>query len=183
MINFRDRSEWGISIVVLASLLAMAGALVWMLLVPKPTTVGMSKEKRDKEFKVRLATTEARERLIDLRTSIDKRVWPGDPDNVAPSALDRISRLARRQDLKLVALRPQRAETIHDMTMLPFIVTVEGPFPKAIAFVRSLEAPEHRMAVSLIQINATDGGSDAVTLTLGLTAYAQVPQEEPVARG
>ncbi|HRF59465.1 MAG TPA: GspMb/PilO family protein [Fimbriimonadaceae bacterium] len=183
MINFRDRSEWGVSLVVLASLIAMAGTLAWMLLVPKPTTSGLAKERRDREFKVRLATTEARERLIDVQNAIDRRVWPGDPDNVAPSALDRVSRLARRENLKLVALRPQRAETVQGMTMMPFTVTVEGTFPKAMSFVKSLEAPEHRMAVTLIQINATDGSSDAVTLTLGLTTYAPIRKEEPVARG
>lgn len=177
MINFRDRQEAVPSAVTVISLVAMAATLLFMLLVPKPTTRGMDAKKRNQEFQVRLATDNARDQLAESRAANAKRLWTVPASQVAPTALDQVTRLAAARNLKVIALRPQRANDLEGVTQIPFLLTVEGSFPSALALARDMERPDRRMAVSLIQLSSADGASDKVTMSLGMSAFvAEAPK-------
>lgn len=148
-----------------------------MVLVPRPSTEGLDRERREREFQIRRETSDAQRRLEREKAAAERRLWPGRPEDVAPAALDRVSRLAASERLQLVTLRPQRTNEAAGLTLVPTTVTVEGPFPRSMAFLRKLEAPENRLAVSSIQINSVDGASDRVSMTLGLVAFTRPAPE------
>jgi len=177
VIDFRDRSLMGANLVTLASIVVLAGTLAFMLAAPKPTIKGLAKERRDKEFKIKLETERARERLAGTRDQMKDRIWTGPLERIGPVSLDRIDKLASKRRLKMIALRPQRTDEIADFVMVPLTVTVEGSFPDVMGFVRDIQAPANKLSVAQIQLASADGASDAVTLTVGLNAFA-LPGEE-----
>lgn len=181
MFDFKDRSLLGANLVMLASVVVLAGTLVFMLVAPKPTTKGLAKERRDKEFKVKLDTEKARQRLAETKDELKGRVWTGPLEQIGPASLERIDKLAAKRRLKMIALRPQRTDEIADFVVVPLTVTVEGSFPDVMAFVREVQAPTNKLSVAQIQLASADGASDAVTLTLGLNAFART--EEGTSRG
>ncbi len=105
------------------------------------------------------------------------RIWTGPLERIGPVSLDRIDKLASKRRLKMIALRPQRTDEIADFVMVPLTVTVEGSFPDVMGFVRDIQAPANKLSVAQIQLASADGASDAVTLTVGLNAFA-LPGEE-----
>lgn len=177
MIDFRDRSLLAANVVTLASVAVLASTLVFMLVVPKPTTKGLAKERRDKEFKIKLDTEKARQRLAEAKAQMKDRVWTGSIERIGPVSLERIDKLAAKRRLKMIALRPQRTDEIADFTQVPLTVTVEGSFLDVMGFVKEVQAPENKLSVAQIQLASADGASDMVTLTIGLNAFA-VPGED-----
>jgi hypothetical protein len=175
MINLRDRESMGTNALALGSILVLACTLVFMMVVPKPTNQGLAKERRDREFRVKLDTQNARERVQASQAAITPLVWSVPISQIGPGALEKVTDLVESRRLTLIALRPQRSQQVADLTQVPFLATVEGPFPAALGFVRDLEGASNRMAVSLIQMASQDGDSDRVTLTVGLQTYADPP--------
>jgi hypothetical protein len=57
------------------------------------------------------------------------------------------------------------------------LVALEGSYLDIVAFMRSLEKPESKLAVEMIQLNSSDGISDRTNLTLGVVAYSERPVE------
>lgn len=178
MIDFRDRSLLAANVVTLASVLVLAGTLAFMLVVPKPTTKGLAKERRDKEFEIKLDTGKARERLAETKAKMSDRIWTGSVERIGPVSLERIDNLAAARRLKMIALRPQRMDDIGDFVRVPLTVTVEGSFPDVMGFVKAVQAPENKLSVAQIQLASADGASDMVTLTLGLNAFARPGEEK-----
>lgn len=176
MLDFRNRENLGANVVIVASIAVLASTLAAMLFVPKPSTRGLETERRNREFAVRLDTQKAEERLKEIEEQVAEKAWVVPVAEVSPAALDTVTKAAERRNLRLVAMRPQRTVQIAELTQVPFVVTVEGAFPAAVAFVRDLEAPETKMAISLIQLGAMDGATDNVSMTLGLKAYALPPK-------
>lgn len=179
MLDLRNRDNLGPNIAIIASVVVLAATLAAMLFLPKPTTQGLDSERRNREFAIKLDTQKAEKRLEEVRSAIEEKAWLVQVSEVGPTALDTVTRAAERRGLRLVAMRPQRTVQIAELTQAPFVVTVEGAFPAVMAFVRDLEAPETKMAISLIQLGAMDGVSDNVSLTLGLKAYVRPPKAQP----
>ncbi|MFQ3586842.1 MAG: type 4a pilus biogenesis protein PilO [Fimbriimonadaceae bacterium] len=179
MFDLRNRENLGPNAVIVASILVLAATLAVMLFLPKPTTQGMDSERRNREFAIKLDTQKAEQRLEEVRAAIGERAWLVPVSEVGPTALDTVTKTAERRGLRLVAMRPQRTVQIAELAQVPFVVTVEGAFPAVMAFVRDLEAPKTKMAISLIQLGAMDGASDNVSLTLGLKAYVRPPKAQP----
>lgn len=155
--------------------LVVVVAYEWVAPKPRPTLTTRAKTERlvalDKEvdaIEVRLKKFEAdRARLVN----------PGTPESVTASLLNRVTLAAQTDGIKLVAFRPQRAETVHNLQSLPYLVIVEGPYPNVLRFVRSLEAHEARVAIRTLQISAADGASDRVNGSLGIVAFAETSKE------
>ncbi|MBS1724090.1 MAG: type 4a pilus biogenesis protein PilO [Armatimonadetes bacterium] len=179
LFDFKDRDRLPAAIVSLVSVATMTFTLLAMLTVPKPTIKGLDAKQRKDEFKIELETRDSENRLKLAREERMSMVWTDPVSQIGPKALDTISRLANLHKLKLVALRPQRTDTVEEMTEIPMLVTVEGPYLAVSQFLNDLEKPETRLAVTLVQFSSMDGSTDSVSMTAGCTAFAVEPKSIP----
>lgn len=173
MINFRDKENLPATIVSIIAIASMVGMLIFYLVVPLPTTKGLAAKQRRKEIEV-LDQTKTAETRIEAAEDMENRLtWTGGQDEIAPTALATINRLVAKHKLRLVAFRPQRNDSRSTLNQVPFLLTVEGPFPQIVALVEDLYSPTSKVAVSLTQISNSDASSDKSTGNIGLVAFAK----------
>lgn len=161
------------AIVVLVATLAFA-------LIPSPKYRATEKA-RQARFEIELQTQEAEENRMQAMAAVEKRVYGVQAEKVAPLAMSSASILARKHGLKIVAFRPQRVVTDAALPHVPYLITLDGPFPKVAAFMRDLDAKGSRLAVNLVQVASSDPASDRVNATIGAVAFLSpdVPKETP----
>jgi predicted acyltransferase len=155
----------------------LAALLIFVFFVPKPTTQGLAARQRQKEVALVGETKEVTDRKTIAEAYISNKIWSGDAQAVAPAALAIVNQLVSDQKLKLVRFQPQRTAVVGELTQLPFVLTVEGAYLKALELTKALEANE-RLAVTLVQVSSSDPSSDAATVTIGLTAYLKSASKE-----
>ncbi|MGV3618260.1 MAG: hypothetical protein ACO1SV_23275 [Fimbriimonas sp.] len=178
MIDFRRKENVPASLLALCSILVMLGTLVFMAiyqLSPPKSTVSREKTRRN-QMKIRVMTQEAEQGLEQAQATVLANTWPGNGDDVAPAANARLTSMATRRGVKLTSFRPQRATTKTDLETLPFVITVEGPFPSVVELTRDIDSAGSRMAVSLVQVTTASDGSDRVSATVAVLAYLR-PKE------
>lgn len=154
--------------------------LVAMIAVPKADAKeGLLKAKRQIS-KDRVATIIAREDADKAESVVRLRTWPGTPGTIGPVARERLRALAAKVGVSLTSFRPQRQNDNGELSQLPFVATIEGPYPNVVRFVRGAESPTTKLAVNLVQISNSDDASNRVNATVGLLAYLvpQKPQEK-----
>ena len=171
LFNFKNPQEAGPSGVILAALVILAGSLAFMLLVPEPTTDGMVKENVKKRTQLldQIETTQSEGQ--QARALATARLWQGDPDPITAAVLARLTQEANGRKLKLSAFRPQRLQNLPELAELPFSVQVSGAYPAVHAFAATLDAPGSKLALRSLQLASSDASSNAVTATLGLSAF------------
>jgi Tfp pilus assembly protein PilO len=178
--NFKNPQEAGPSAVMLAALVILLGSLGYMLFVKKPTTEGiaMGKERSRKGIleQIEMAQLSGQQ----TRAQLSARLWQGDTDTIAAAVLAQLTQEATARKLKLSAFRPQRTQLLPELSELPFSVQISGPYPAVHAFAATLDRPSSKLALRSLQIASSDAGSDAVTATLGLCAYA--PSQPPTVK-
>ena len=183
MISFRTKSEAGTSIAILSALgvLVLTGLL--MLFVRPPTTEGIAagKIRSQRELDERVDKLKADKKLTTAK--IASQVWSEPIAEIGPTALESITAFARTEKLTLLGFRPQKAVEVNGLTQLPFLISVEGPYPNIMKFVRQLEASDLRMGTSLVQVSANDPNSDLVNATIGVVAYKLISTSKPVTKG
>jgi len=180
MINLRDPRALPSSLITIGSLVALAGALAWMVFVPGPTAQDLkdlSVKHSNQLVETRATTVKAKDRTVEVKAEIDRLMWTGDAQTVAPAALAKVNALVAKSGIRLVGFRPQRVSSVGELSQLPFLVTVEGTYPTILAFVKLLEQPSSKLAVSLFQLASADSESDRVTGTINIVAYVG-PKEE-----
>jgi hypothetical protein len=152
------------------AILVIAGLLGYHLLVPMPKgpdAVAVAVERQQLETQIeqqRVALGLVRERLAEM-------TWTGGDEEIAASSLARVTQLTNARRLRLIAFRPQRLAEEQGLTMLPFHVAVEGPYPAVVGLLGELETPVTRLAVNMVQITSVDAASDRVTATIGVVAF------------
>jgi len=104
-----------------------------------------------------------------------KVTWPGDGSQIAPSALDFVTKVAAKHNVKLVGFRPQRAVDAGLVSQLPFLINMEGAFKDVMAAEADIESPASRMVVENYQIGSSQESTDQVTGTIGVEAYTIDP--------
>lgn len=145
---------------------------------PKPKT--SPKKHRDQLAFAAAEIDRIEERSAEVEEKQAKGLWTGNPEKIGAAVLSRINREAGAAKVKLIAFRPQRVEQDADLQHVPFLVLVEGPYPEVLQFVRSLETPEGKIAVHLLQFSSSDGTTDRVNASIGLTAFThlEVPKKD-----
>jgi hypothetical protein len=73
--------------------------------------------------------------------------------------------------LKLITFRPQKAEQERDLTRIPFLLALEGPYSDVVALTKDLERPQSKLAVNMLQLNSSDGVTDQVNAAINVVAY------------
>ncbi len=179
MINFRTRSDAGTSIAILIALLVLVITGLVMLFVPPPTTEGTSagKIRSQKELTERL--DKLKSDGAALKTKVDSLVWNEPIEEVGPKALETITKSAQSQRLKLLAFRPQKVQEVNNLTQLPFTISIEGPYPGVMSFIREMAKPEHKLGTSMVQLSGNDPNSDLISATIGVVAYKKLETKKP----
>jgi hypothetical protein len=152
--------------------LALIAALVFAFW-PKPAAESVVKAQNGQIEKLRASTQDAVAERDTLQAGNATRLWDKSIQDIGPSALDSITRLAKSRRLKLATFRPQKPVALEGVTELPFLFALEGPYPDVVAFVRDLEKPETKLSLTMLQFSATDGSTDRVTATMSIAAFAK----------
>jgi Tfp pilus assembly protein PilO len=180
MMDFRNKEELPTNLVMLVSMLALVGVLLFVLLVPKPTVAGMRSQRQNREFEIKREHQTVERQLVEVRGHVATYVWDLPLQQVSPAALANVTTSVQARNLRLIAFRPQRvAESTGGLSQIPFMITVEGTFPNVAQFVDDLESPANRLAVNLVQISASDGATDQVSASIGVLAFV-APKEARV---
>lgn len=157
----------------------LAGLLGVILLVKKPDTSEIQ-AKRDKEiFAIRQKTKDAEEQLSLAQNTIRMQTWTLPEPQVGPTALAQVTALVKQNGLNLISFRPQRRNEDGKFVQLPFLLTIEGSYPKVVNLLKALEKPQTKLAVTLAQVASSDAASDAVTGSIGLVAYLDTKVDAP----
>jgi len=182
-----DEKSW--SLLTVAAGVVIVGLVIYQFVVPMPKRTGAAKYNKDVE-ELSLAQRLAIEKGEKLEAANKIRLWNVGPEALGPTAMARVSNMAKNHNLEMVAFRPMRNETAGDLIRNGFTIAIEGAFPKVIQFARQLETPETKLAVISLQITATDGATDSVRASVGVVAYrdkdagikaATTAQKEPSA--
>lgn len=179
MIDFRRKENVPASVLAVVAILTLLGTFLFMVLVPKPSTANLAEKTRREAMKIRIKTKDADDRLAMAKATVTSTTWPGIGDDVAPAANARLTTMATRRGVKLTSFRPQRTTAKTDLTVLPFVITVEGSFPQVVELTRDIDTAGSRMAVNLIQITTANDDSDRVSATVGVMAYLRPGQVAP----
>ena len=144
-----------------------------MVLLPKP--VGPNpKVQRINENKARAATKRLTNKIAEVLKTDSNLTWPGNSEDVGPVALQKINGLLQSRKLKLVGFHADKVQEQANVTLVPFVISVDGGFNNVMAFARDLEKPNTKFVVHLFQVSNADQSSDKVTASIGVTAY-QLP--------
>lgn len=169
--------QWNILIGI--CLLAMAAFAAYDLLVPKPSSAVKRASRHKMEIEVMQETGKLKTREAESVAIIEQNTWVEEANLIGPQVLDQVASTAKAQDVQMSAFRPQRSSTDGKVERIPFLITLQGSFPKIVAFVRNIEAAGNRIGVTTVQCASADGKSDAVTATVGLIAVRDLSQKKP----
>jgi len=174
MIDFKNKDELPTNIAIVGSLVVCLIAVVILEFLPKPTVPTRADEAK-KERQVESDTTALKKAEVDANTKLSAYLWAGKPEDVGPLALKQVNALLQSKHLKLSGFHSQKAIEEPNITIIPFVVSVEGGFENVMSFAREIEKPGTKLAVDLFQMSNADQSSDKVTASIEVVAY-QLPQ-------
>lgn len=163
----------------LVAIVVMGLVVAAYLLFPVPSLKKVTQTRRNQETDLYKDIDKLRDDVSLTRTRNLQRLWTQPADQVAAAAMAKVTQLAQAQSLKVLAFRPQRVQEAPGVTILPYQISMEGYFPKVMAFIRSMETPNVRLPVINVQIASADGASDKVTATIGIVAYREAETKKP----
>lgn len=157
----------------LASAFLLSGIAIFLILVkaPSPSKVRAAKVYAQKRQYQQMLQAKAAEQQSEAK--VKARLWPAKLDDMGPSALKSLTRIATEHSVRLTSFRPQRTTTIDGLIQAPYLVTAEGSFPNVVAFVRGVESSSLRLAVNQANVSATDQASDKATANIGVVGYVR----------
>ncbi len=158
-------------------------AVAAMLLVPKPSVERIKREQRASRDKLLSSLTVTRRQARALESQNAARLWSGDGDTVTAAVLGRLIREADGRHVMLAGFRSQRTQDFGAVRELPYVVQAAGPYPAVRALVAALDAPGTRIALRTVQIAATDGSSDTVAATIGVSVFTKIGAQRVTVAG
>lgn len=174
MISFRTKSESASSFAIIAALLILVATGLYMLFVKPPSSEGTAagRIRAQSELDDRLEKLKADDTVF--KTAVRNHTWSEKVDDIGPKALASITTFAQKHRIKLMAFRPQKPVEVNNLTQLPFLISIEGPFPAIMSFARELEDPKLKLGTSMVQVSNNDPNTDLVSATVGVVAYKQI---------
>ena len=169
MIDFKNKDELPTNVVICGSLAVMVIAGACLKLLPPPQAPS-SKQDAAARNKIIKSTKAIMDATTAERQSLTGSTWPGRPEDVGPITLKQVNSLLQSRHLKLVGFHAQKAIEQPNITLIPFVVSVDGGFPNVMAFTRDLEQSGTKLVVNLFQISNADQSTDTVTASIRITA-------------
>ena len=174
MIDFKNKDELTTNVVILGSLAVFFLAGGSMVLLPKPAGPN-PKAQRVAVKRIRAITSSMKKQIDSERKDLSAKTWEGTPEQVGPVVLKQVNSYLESRHLKLVGFHAEKAMEMPNITLIPFVMSVDGAFTNVMAFMKSIEKPETKLVVNLFQVSNSNQSDDKVTASIGLTAY-QLPQ-------
>ena len=171
MIRFGRREEVLPSLLMLLSIVVLAGTLAFMILVPKPSAAPPAGEGAAARRRIVDDIADTRRQAHAARAATRRRLWQGDPEAVTATILARLTTQTGHRSLKLLAFRPDRSRAFEGITELRFDAEVSGPYAGIHALLDALDAPGSKVALRSVQLTSTQAAGGAVSATLGLSAF------------
>lgn len=171
MIDLKSREYQVPSVMILISILMLAGALVFMLLVPAPTSAGRVRGRELSRAKLQKEIDQMAAQIKQDNQYIRARQWQGDPEAVTARILKALTMQANQRALKLTAFRPERPTVLEGIVELPFSVHLSGDYTAVRDMVRTFDKENSTIALETVQYASADEKSSAVTSTLNLVAF------------
>jgi hypothetical protein len=189
MINFREPQFLVPSVLIVLSIVILAGTLLYMVCVPPPSVAGIARGKSANLQEMKSEIKSAKTLIAQTHKQIMPMVWTGNADTVSGTVLEQLTAEARQRTLNISAFRPQRTQDVGGVTELPFTVQLSGAYQGIQAVMSSLDAPSSKVVLRSVQIASSATGT-GVTATLGLSTYflsdpalAPPPKASPVKAG
>lgn len=172
------------NIMMIVAGVVMLGTLVVDRFV-KPPTVQMKEQARVQNHnKIVHETYDHKDREKQERAYAATKLWSEDAEQIGPLVLNRVNELAKSYGLTTGIFRPQRTVEDDKILRVPMVVTLNGPYPSIVKFVRAMEDPAGKVAVTMVQLGSADGVSDNVTATISLLALKDMnAKTEPASKG
>jgi len=171
----RPGSAWNAIFVL--SLIAI-GIIGWYAVhLPDTSGTALASAKRVRVATLNEAKYEASRRMAVDKMIVARRTWAVSPDLLGSQALGVLEGLAGKAHLTLADFRTDPPAQIGKITEVPIAVVVEGTFPDVMSFVDKLEDPESKLALTMLQVAASDPRSDKVSATLELAGFPAMEGE------
>ncbi len=178
IVSFQRREDITPSVLMIVSVVVLAGTLAYMLLVPSAAhgtqTAASSRRRMVDDI------AETRHQTDVARLAIQPRLWHGNSEFVTAAALALLTRQTEKRSLKLTSFRPDRPQEFAGVTELQFDVQVAGPYAGLHSLLEAQDARGSRLVLRSVRITAsqnTDSPDAGRTMTasLGLSAFAAGP--------
>ncbi len=154
-----------------AAVVALSFISQFALPAPKPDVAAAKRIAQEQQARKDIAEMQAK--LAGTRTSLETLAWKTNADRIESESMSRVSGIARASKVKMNAFRPQKSAEQAGMERIPFIISLEGPYPNVLEFVRRLETSDNKLAVNLLQLTSAEADSDAVSATIGVFAFKE----------
>lgn len=171
MISFGAREDVVPSVLVILSIVLLAGTLAYMLLVPKPSAARSARAWTSSRRRMADDIANTRRQVHLAQAAIAPRLWRGDPEAITATILAQMTGLTGKHGLKLTAFRPERPQVFDGITEVRFDVQVAGPYAGVHALLDGLDGRGSKVVLRSIQIAPTAAAANTVTATLGLSAF------------
>jgi len=173
MIDFKNKDELTTNVVICGSLAVFVIAGACMLLLPKPTGPD-PRVQRTAVSRIKKSTEAMTTAIEKAKSDLSAETWPGSPEDIGPVVLKQVNTLLQSRHLKLAGFHAEKTIEQPNLTLIPFVISVDGGFNSVMAFTKDLEKPGTKLAVNLFQVSNADQTTDRVTASIGITTY-QLP--------
>jgi hypothetical protein len=171
MISFKTKDDTVPSVLIIFSIVAIVGVLLYSVLLPVPTVESMAASLNTQQ---RLLVSQ---NLVDekqaniARAAVGTRLWHGDENHVGADVLAKVTASTENNNVKLTAFRPQRTDDLGGIVELPYTLQLTGPYPGIRAVMRDLDANGSKVVLRSVEVTASEEVTGSVTSTLGISAY------------
>lgn len=170
-----NKASWtfasGIAVVLLLAVVVLE------LVIPKPSLTAEHNKAIQKRDDLKHQVKMARARLEEKKDAVNKYSFKGTAEEVTPKILQVVNKVAADHKVAVKTFRPQKDTTSDGIVVLPYVLQIEGHYPDVLAFVKNADEPSTLFSVHLLQVAAADGETDNVNATIGIVAFALLPQE------
>lgn len=181
MIRFQTKQEATAGAISIIAIIILAASLVWML-TPVPTRSDVNSGRGGQARRLQAETKGLEKQTQDVLAKVAPLLWDGKAEEIGPKALASVTKLAKARKLRVLAFRPQKPIEMEGLVQIPFSISTDGTYPNTMQLVKDLETSGAKLAVSLVQVAASDGATDQVTASINVVAYVKAVPPAP-ARG
>lgn len=168
--NGRNRADTGWNVLLTISIVLIFATVFVGFYWPGN---GRAKVKHERSDVDRLADAVTRERDATARTmkGLKPRMWAMAPEALASTVLDQMTALTQKNHLQLTEFRTEKLLEVALLKEETFSSVVEGRFVDVMTLLKSLEAPDSKLVVNVLQFSSSDNHSDRITANLSLAGF------------
>ncbi len=111
------------------------------------------------------------------RSQVTAEEWAMDSETLGSAVLDVLTQMVDKHGLQLSSFRTEKPITVAHLREAPFVANVEGSYSDLLSLLKTLEDPNAKLTLNMIEVTASDHGTGQIVATLGLVAF--LPEVKP----